>query len=415
MRGYPPFLVSLLCTSPFLLCCTLSGAPLILEFETTHQNISENAFELKAGDSQISAKEGELWQAGVYPNPNLSVYIDDCGRNDAGSQNQLYIIASQTLELGGKRKARIRVADASRQVAKSHQEVTKMELHYRVLNAFIDLAVSQERLDIAKELETIAKESRDCVLANCSAGKISDVERRKSEVEYKTAQLAYLRHKHTFIQNKKKLLALWNETTPPDFDSVEFPLYELTEPPSYDELAKLISNNPELIESCANIVRSKEVVDFERAKRIPDLALQAGLTTNRFIEQPALILGFLVDLPIFDRNSGNISRAKHEYNQASYNYQKTEYSLEAKLSLVVDEWLGAYEQAVTLRDTVMALAEETYRLAQESYKDGKYDYINMLDAREKLFLIKQQFVDLAGDYQHKRAEVLKITGEYNEI
>ena len=81
----------------------------------------------------------------------------------------------------------------------------------------------------------------------------------------------------------------------------------------------------------------------------------------------------------------------------------------------MDEWLGAYEQAVTLRDTVMALAEETYRLAQESYKDGKYDYINMLDAREKLFLIKQQFVDLAGDYQHKRAEVLKITGEYNEI
>ena len=85
------------------------------------------------------------------------------------------------------------------------------------------------------------------------------------------------------------------------------------------------------------------------------------------------------------------------------------HQLKSELSLLYDEWSFAYEQALSLKQEILPLAIESYQMAQASYKDGKFDYLALLDARNTLFDVEQQLLDALADYHHKRAEALRLT------
>src|SRR5262245_58190955 len=116
----------------------------VVDFQTTYQEILDRAFELKAASARVDAKTAEQWQAAAIPNPELAVTLETIGRDVDGNENELTIGLNQLVELGGKRAARIRVASAEQYIKRCDVEIVKSDLSNALLHAFINTAAAQE-------------------------------------------------------------------------------------------------------------------------------------------------------------------------------------------------------------------------------------------------------------------------------
>jgi len=281
----------------------------VLHFEPTYQNLLEHTFELKMAEAGIGMREGERWQAGRRPNPLLTVQFDSLGQQSGYcEENELFIGLTQLLEIGGKRRARERVAEAEQTVSSWDIEIVKCDLYAALQYAFIDVAMAQERLQVACDLLATADEGLSSTMLKASNGKGSSIETKKAEISHRMASLSQSRRRADLVQAKIRLRSLWDDAGP-QFDSVMFPIYELPPPPLYSDLACELEANPTLSKTYAELRKAWEVVALERSRRFPDMAVQVALNTERFYRDPSLFVGFQIPLPIYDRNQGNICRA----------------------------------------------------------------------------------------------------------
>jgi outer membrane protein, heavy metal efflux system len=399
----------------FLAASTLIGTgsswslePLV--FETAYDEIVEQAYELKIAEAGFQARGAERRQASVYPNPDLTVAVNSTCRAWSSTDNQLFVGLSQLFELGGKRSARMRVADAEQDRSSWAIEIVKCDLFAALLHAFIDTAVAQERVGFAQAQQNIADQTFECITTKGAAGKNSAIEIKKGDIACKSAKLFLAKEQNTLCQTIQALKNFW-DCQAPEFDRVSFPLFDLAAPPCFEELKAYLSSNPALAQTQAELAKAWEIVALERSNSIPDVAVQIGVTTVKFTEDPALAFQIDIPIPLFDRNLGNIERASFEHCQAFYNSLNAANHLEKTLRIVYEQWCTAYAQASLIKENILPLADESYQLAELAYKEGKFDYLELLDARTTFFNVKQQYLNAVEDYHHKRVEVLKLTAQ----
>ena len=380
-----------------------------IAFKQSYDEILEINFGLKAANAEIYARKGDEQQAGAIPNPTFAATLNTFGYCDPEEDNEVFLGITQLIELGGKRSARLNVADAIQTAAEWDYEIRKKELFANVLHAFIDMATAQEKLDLAHRQQKIAEEMLHGISEKSNSGKISCIEGKKAEVTFQIAKIAVAKQLAQVLKIKKELMAFWNGH-PPIFDRVSFPLHTIAPPPPLEALINALQANPELAKAQAEAAKACRIVSLERAQSIPNIAVQVGMTTEQFVKHPSLTVGFEIPIPLFDRNQGNIHRASFEHVSALYNEMDILADLTSKLSAIYEEWIGAYNQAIALKESVLPVAEESFQLAQESYRVGKFDYLHLLDARSTLINVKEQYIEALQDYHHKRTEALRLTG-----
>lgn len=380
-----------------------------LTFDKAYEDISARSLVLKAAEEEFYARSAERTQAKAYPNPALTASLDKIGRSIDGEENELFLGITQPIELGGKRSARIRVANADQDAAYWNLRIIESELFAKALHAFIDTAVAQEKVSLTRQQQLVSEQTLSCVEQKTATGKTSLLEMKKAELACRSAKLLLSKQLSDLTISRKQLLLLW-EDTQPSVDCVSFALYDIEAPPALETLTGCLANNPELAKSRALLNRSSEIVSLERSIRIPDIAIQIGVMAERFTQEPTLSVGIDIPLPIFDQNKGNICRAIHEQSQALYNQMLIERQLSVRLEVLYEEWLAAYDQAIALKTGIMPTATESYLLAQQSYEEGRFSYLDLLDAKLTLFTVQQQYLQAAEQYHHTKADVLKLIG-----
>lgn len=381
-----------------------------LQFREAYQCVIDNAMRIKAAEAEIGIREAEQLQAGLYPNPNLTIAADELGGSSRWDDNAMSIGITQLFLMGGKRSARLRVADAAQSETRWELEIMKCDLYAELQHAFINSAAAQERLVIAEDLQKIAEQTFETVSSKASLGKASSIDAKKTEIALKTSRLFLTKREAELKQAKLQLAALWNSNSP-EFARVDFGLYDISPPPPFNQLAEELNSNPDLSRSHAELSKTWESIELERAQSVPDLAVYIGVSTECFTQDPTLSIGIDIPLPIFDRNQGNIARATHRYNQMIFKQMDLVSQLKTRLAVLYQEWKNAYTQAAQLKDIVETTANETYKLAEESYKLGNSEYLDFLDARATMFNARQQYLDALEAYHHKKTEILRLTAK----
>lgn len=382
-----------------------------LDFYQALEEIVKSAYELKSADAEIIAKEAERWQAAAYPNPIFSLNITSLGRNQEDNENEVFVGLTQIIELGGKRLARLGTARAAQGIAESNLEIAKNDLFSKLLFSYLHMAIVQERIILAEGQQKIAKQILEALSFKAKSGKTSGIEEKKARVAFQSANLVYLKQKSNLRKAKKELSSLWDTKTP-SFKCVDFPLYQLLPPPPLETLSELLVLNPQYKKAEAEIGLAEEMIFLQKSKRISDLAFQIGVTTEKFTKEPALSLGFAIPLPILDNNEGNVSRASYDKLQAIYHQMDVLKQLRNELEIAYHDWTTAYEQALILKQSLLPAAEEAFLLAEEGFNEGKFDCLNLLDARSTFFDIQQQYLEAIEEYHHKSALIQVMIGPY---
>ena len=367
--------------------------------------------ELAAFGKERSAAEAAILQAGVLPNPVLEIVGDNL-RNvrkaEAGDRTTAIQIG-QLIELGGKRAARIRGAEASRDLASWDYEAKRIEVLSLVAQRFVDVLTAQRRRMLAQDALALARQVSDAVAKRVQAGKVSPVEETKARLAAASAEIELEQAERERISARRTLGALW-AVHDPRFEKAVGDLDEIIPLPSYDQLAGRVRDNPELARWTSEIERRRAVVDGEKAKAVPDVTITAGVTRFSQFDDRAYMLGISVPLPLFDRNRGGILEASRRLDKAADEQRAAESRVLAALAQAYQRLAAVDKEIATLRSILLPGAQSAFDAAAKGYQLGKFGFLDVLDAQRTLFQMRTQHLRALADYQRGVSEIERLVG-----
>ena len=129
--------------------------------------------ELMAFARGFGASEAAIVQAGVLPNPVLGAAGENLGNNrlKEGGDRETVLQLEQLIELGGKRAARLKLAETGRDLAAWDYQTKRADLILRVSVSFIDVLIGQQQQSLAEESLVLARLFADSVSKRVAAGK----------------------------------------------------------------------------------------------------------------------------------------------------------------------------------------------------------------------------------------------------
>ena len=147
-----------------------------------------------------------------------------------------------------------------------------------------------------------------------------------------------------------------------------------------------------------------------KAGRVPDLEAFVGLQRYEEDGSDALAFGMGMPLPLFDRNQGEIEAAGHALAQATAERESAEIALTTSLAAAHALLTAAHNRVQALRSRVVPSMEEAFGAAREGYQQGKFGFLDMLDAQRGLFEARGALLDALTDYHGAVGEIERITG-----
>lgn len=362
---------------------------------------------LRMADSEIYEAAGATAQSALLPNPVAGWSVENVfgNKNWQGweSAESRYEIG-QLIELGDKRGFRMQTAKFQFYAAQAGFEAKQLALLNRLLKLFTLVIAAQENLDIALDQTKIADEVYKTVIAKVEAGKVSLIQQNKAEIALSTAQINFDKATAEFIKSKERLSVLWGAMCP-DFEKAVYPFYEIDMPTPIENCLCALRENPQLLRSQMDFLAAHQNLNLEKSLAVPDVTLTLGYKTLQDTGNKGMIIGASFPIPLFNRNQGNIEKARAQTIKAQDAYMDLELALENKLSLSHTELMRAYHEAEKIRTTVLKSAIQSFDLAKEGYKEGKFEYLDMLDSQKTLFEVKEKYIQALLNYHQSRADI----------
>jgi len=372
----------------------------------------ENNPSLAGFSAEIRAKEAAALQAGLLPNPEFGVEVENFGGNKSlqGFDNAETTIAfSQLVELGGKRANRKLVASFATSGSEWDYKVMKLAVLAATGKAFIEVLLAQEQLSLNADLLKIAEQTSSAVNDKVEAGKVSPVEKSRVLIELAGARTEAKRAFHELEAAKRRLVGFWGNKRV-DFGQAIGRLDEVSALPDEKVLMTFMENHPEFERLAAEIDRRKAIFDLTRSEAIPDLTLSAGVRKFHENNDQAFVFGVSIKLPIFNRNQGNTSEAKAAIEKAEYEQRATRVAMATSLSEKWQTLTATYIEVSTYRNEILPSAEETYQSTEFGYREGKLDFLQMLDAQRTLFTVKRQYLLALGSFKLAALDMERLIG-----
>jgi cobalt-zinc-cadmium efflux system outer membrane protein len=374
--------------------------------------LTENA-ELAPFAWQARANEARVLQAGLRLNPELGLEVEDVlGTGDFKGfrEAQTTLQLSQVIELGGKRSARTEVASQARDITKSEYELKRVEVLGDVTQRFIQVVASQHALDLALTNRQLAEDALRIVQERVTAGKGSALEERKAQVALARGELLVGSARHILEASRKKLSSSWRNAQPV-FNRAEADLFARKPVPPFEGLVDRISRSPEIIRWVSEKKLREAEIKLADARRVPNVAVGGGIRHLAGPDDVAFVLGFSMPLQLFDRNQGGAAEARALLGRTEAEQKAAEVRLGAVLLGLYEEMARAVQVMDGLQKEIVPKAEDALAISQDGFAQGRFSYLEVLDAQRTLFDIKQEYIQTATAYHQFLVELERLIGQ----
>jgi len=368
---------------------------------------------LEAYSWEVRAKEARMLQTSRFPNPELGVEIENFGGSGATKSfdaAESTVQLSQLVELGGKRFHRGKTAALERDVAAWDYEAKRFDVLTGTTLAFIEVLALQEQIRLAGETLRLAEQVLDTVRKRIQAGKVSPLEETKASVNLTISQISEQTARRNLNAARQRLASWWGSGSP-GFEEARGDLQTLAAIPPLESLQRLLHQNPEIARRDAELQQARTAVELEKANRIPDVTLSGGVRQFAESDDHALVVGIGLPLPLFDRNQGGIQEARANLAKAQAERKAVEVNLNAELVEAYQALAASHAEASALRDQVLPSAQQAFSSAQLGYQEGKFGFLDVLDAQRTLFEVKGQYVETVARFQKEKVTVDRLIGQ----
>lgn len=366
----------------------------------------EANLDLTVAQREIEAVEGQVIQGRVRPNPELAYSLED-QRTPTRTQS---VQINLPIEPGGKRAARIAAAERGRDVAVEELNTRRVEIRAAVVAAFFETLAAQERAALAQASVDLAKRATDAVAKRVAAGKVSPVEETKARVAEAGVRVE-LAQAQSEQRNARARLASLLGANPPRFTLVSGNVEELPAVPSLDNVQQRLSTSPTLRRMQLEVERRRSLVDVERSKRIPDVTFSLGVKRPTELQRNQLLFGVSVPLPLFDRNQGNLLEALKREDKARDELQALNIRVSTDVLQARERLESIRREVDVLQQDVLPGAKSAYDAATVGFENGKFNFLEVLDAQRTYFAAKSQYLKALAEAHRTAADIDRVLGE----
>jgi cobalt-zinc-cadmium efflux system outer membrane protein len=361
--------------------------------------------EVAAATRQFEATEGQVLQGRSRPNPELAYSLEDARSQTRTQSWQLNL----PVELGGKRAARTKAAEKSREQAQAQLAELKATVRANVAAAYFDVLTAQERLALARDSAALAKSSTDTVAKRVAAGKVSPVEESKARVAEAGVRVELAQAASEQRNALSRLFALFGRIDAP-FTFLEGKAESLPSVPSLADLQPLISSAPGVVLARIEVDRRKALTDLEQSKRVPDVTVSVGMQRSNETQRNVLLFGVSVPLPVFDRNQGNLLEALKLEDKARDELQAATVRLHSEVAQARERLSTIIAEVQSLKQDVLPGAKSAYDAATIGFENGKFNFLEVLDAQRTYFTAKSQYLKALGEAHRAAADIDRLLG-----
>lgn len=370
---------------------------------------------LQAAAAGVDAARGGLRQARTRPNPELSAEVENFNgegelRGFDGAETTFSL--SQEVELGGRRGARVQLADRELHGAELERVVRGLDLIRDVQIAYFDALAAGELVIIAEERLEIAQALNTSVNRRVSAARDPLMAGARAEAGLAEARISLARAQGEAATARATLASLLGGDTGFTLIPSDFALARAREH-AHDNPT---DSTPDLARLTAARDRANAAIRVERSLAWQNPTLSLGYrqfaTDN---DEGAFVAGVSIPLGVFDRNQGSVARARAEQRRA-------EFDLEAARRTIAREF-AALQRAIATdaaaisatEDEVIPQAERALALAQDGYNRGAFSYLDVLEAQRALSDARQSRVDALRTYHNNEAALDRLTARFGEV
>ncbi|MDN3514664.1 MAG: TolC family protein [Candidatus Brocadia sp.] len=337
---------------------------------------------LQSTRDQVDAAVGALRQSKLYPNPVLELLAEEIPTNEVGlNQSQNLVAVTQPIITGGKRGLGIKVSEKAKEKDEFERDAVLLNVMTDTKKAFYKVIGDQEGLAIARETEKIAKGIYDSEKIRFESGEVAVTNVLRAEVELSKARNLVFDAEGNLQNSLKELQTVMG--IPEDaIAGVTGRL--LTKPVTLllNELElKMNNNQPFLKASKKNIEIAETQLLLEKRQVIPDINVSAGYKRLSAENINTVQLGVEIPAPFFNRNQGNIQKGKALSRKAKSENLSVYNDMLFQLRRNFNSYNVELKRVIEYKGRILPKAEESLTLITRGYKEGEFNYIDLLDAQ----------------------------------
>ena len=348
---------------------------------------------LMAARAAIEAARGKAVQARLYPNPMLA----GSSPQIAGPESQWNGYVTQDVVTAG--KLRLAQQAALRDVQKSEYNLirARFDVLTEVRQSYYALLVSQRRVEIYKLLLDIAKRSFDIGTALIEAGEGTKADVLFWSIERDRAEVRLL-NAAVYIETGRRQLAAAIGLPRADVGTIEadlfhkMPFFDLKE---LQEAIVRVNARPRAAE--AQIAQAQWTLERAVVEPIPNVNVLGGYQRQVGPAQEQGLVQLMVEVPLFDRNQGNIRAARADIASSRADLRSIELDLATQAAQTIANYRTSQRLVEWYEQYILPKARETVQLTQQLYAQGEVTFLSLLQAQRILTETELAFVESQAD------------------
>jgi cobalt-zinc-cadmium efflux system outer membrane protein len=393
-----------------------TGDPPLLTIDEAIRRAQAASPPRRAAQSRADAAAGALFQASRFANPSIDIREENLGpasgrRTSVDQTVDVFAVVSQPLDVSGKRVARTAAAASDREVARAYLAQVERALTLETMRVYVASLRAHQLTAILLAQRDALQTAIDTMSRRVTEGYAPEAElmRFRSEAALHDTQLA--RTRLDFQQQALALGVLLGAVEPIAGNRLLEP--QTIAPPTGDPedlTRRAIARRPEMIAARARLASAQHTVALERARRVPDIAVALGY--KRTGGEDTIVTGFVIPLPLFDQNTGNVERALAEERATAADVEALTRQLTIETVSVIRAAQELSVRARTVDEQLLRPVLLVRTAAQTAFREGAGTVLQLVDAERVYTDARREAVSVKLDAYAAAFEArLIVSGE----
>jgi cobalt-zinc-cadmium efflux system outer membrane protein len=390
------------------------SAPAITIDEAVHEALSRNLTML-AERYSISVAQARILTAQLRPNPvfTYSALVPESNLYDHFTSPREDVFRTDVvIEGGGKRERRIDVAQQSRSVAELQLLNTMRTIAFDVQSASVDVILAGENVALARES---LQAFDDLVRVNTERVRTGDL----SAVELSRSRLAALQFQNDVRQQESRLAIARNRLKTllgrTDAAAVDVAPGLRRDAVAVDLAglqARALRDRPDVLALRRDQARSTADIRLQEAQGQIDYTVSGEIHYQRDPNAQGNLYGVYVSVPvpIFNRNQGEVQRARQDERQIEAKIRALEADVSGEVRTAYEAYAASRDVANTIETQMLAQARDVRATTEYSYRRGEASFVELLDAVRAFNETMQSYNEARAEYARSLYTLESATG-----
>lgn len=363
---------------------------------------------------EISQAEAQVLQARYWPNPTINISEVNLWRTydieeqpaligNWGRSSQISAEIEQVIQTAGKRRKNIELQQIEVDGKKYELQEVFRELKKLLRNTLTEMRYQQEVQDLYKSQISSITRLTNSYKNQLDSGNISKAEYirlKAQEVEFRKKLVSLQQEVEELQTELKSLLMLPAESHIVITDVLISPAKNYSELNLVQWMTEAKENRPDLLLAQNNEKAALKNLEIQNALKTPDLKVSIGYDRGGNIMKDFVGVGLSFDLPVFDRNKGNIAEARIEVEKSGFETRKNLIKSQNEINSVFRNYL------------------RTQKIAEEFDDDYESTLDSLLISHEKNFRLRNismlEYMDFLETFIDNKLIILDTKKELNE-